>query len=165
MTTVADASPLIFLCKVGRLALIRDLLGAEILVPDAVRDEVLAPPIDPVEKAELERFLSGVRIEIVDRPRPFATGASRADNAALTLAVSMKAAVLLADDRLIRRIAMVEGIRPLGTLGVLLQAMRKGSLDRQHVRQIVDELVGSHRFRIGIELYAAVLREIDTHPP
>ena len=87
---------------------------------------------------------------------------SRADNAAVTLAVRMKADVLLADDRIIRRIATVEGIRPLGTLGVLLQAMRRGLLNGQEVRSIVDDLIGSHSFRIGVELYAAVLREIDT---
>ena len=161
MTAVADASPLIFLCKVRRLALVPGVLR-EILVPDAIRDEVLAPPLDPAEATELQRFLSGVRIETVQNPRRFAAGMSRADNAAVTLAVRMKADVLLADDRIIRRIATVEGIRALGTLGVLLQAMRRGLLNGQEVRSIVDALIGSHSFRIGVELYAAVLREIDT---
>ena len=44
MTVVADSSPLIFLGKIRRLALIHRLLAGEILVPEAVRDEVLAPP-------------------------------------------------------------------------------------------------------------------------
>ena len=53
---------------------------------------------------------------------------SHADNAVVTLAVRMKAALPLADERIIRRIAGVEGVRTVGTLGLLLQALRKGLL-------------------------------------
>ena len=35
----------------------------------------------------------------------------------------MKADLLLADERIIRRIAGVEGVRPVGTFGLLLQAL------------------------------------------
>ena len=97
----------------------------------------------------------------VATPRRFARGMSRADNAALTLAVQRKADLLLADDRIVRRVATMEGIRPLGTLGVLLLAMRQGQLQGSEVRRIVDDLIAAHGFRIGVELYAAVLREVD----
>lgn len=86
---------------------------------------------------------------------------SRADNAAMTLAVRLEADLLLTDDRTVRRLAAVEGIRPLGTLGVLLLALRQGLADRAEVRRLVDDLVRSRGFRIGVELYAAVIREID----
>ena len=85
---------------------------------------------------------------------------SHADNALLTLALRMKAGLLLADER-IRRIAGVEGIRPVGTLGLLLQALRKGLLRGTEVRRLVDELIGARGFRIGVELYAAIFDEID----
>ena len=86
---------------------------------------------------------------------------SRADNAAMTLAVRRKAGLLLTDDRTVRRLAAVERMRPLGTLGVLLLAQRGGLVDRAEVRRLVDDLVRSHGFRIGVELYAAVIREVD----
>ncbi len=73
----------------------------------------------------------------------------------------LEAALLLADDRTVRRVAVVEGTRPLGTLGVLLLALRRGLVDQDEVRRLVDDLVRSHGFRIGVELYAAVIREID----
>ena len=85
-------------------------------------------------------------MERVDSPRDFATGMSRADNAAMTLAVRLEADLLLTDDRTVRRFATVEGIRPLGTLGVLLLALRLGLVDRDEVRRLVDDLVRSHRF-------------------
>ena len=122
---------------------------------------MLARPLDPAESDELYRFLATVRTERVDSPRVFAAGMSRADNAAMTLAVRLAADRLLADDRTVRRLATVEGIRPLGTVGVLLLALRRGLVDRAEVRRLVDDLVRSHGFRIGVELYAAVIREID----
>ena len=161
MTVVADASPLIFLGKIRRLDLIHRVLGGDVVVPQQVRDEVLARPLDPAESDELHRFLAAVRMERVDRPRAFAAGMSRADNAAMTLVVRLKADLLLADDRTVRRLAVVEGIRPLATLGVLLLALRWGLVDQAEVRRLVDDLVRSHGFRIGVELYAAVIREID----
>ena len=161
MTVVADASPLILLGKVRRLALIHRVLGGDVVIPRQVRDEVLARPLDPAESDELHRFLATVRMERVDRPRAFAAGMSRADNAALTLAVRLGADLLLTDDRTVRRLAAVEGIRPLGTLGVLLRAVRRGLVERAEVRRLVDDLVRSHGFRIGVELYAEVIREID----
>ena len=161
MTVVADAGPLIFLGKIRRLDLIHRVLGGDVVVPQQVRHEVLARPLDPAESDELHRFLAAVRMERVDSPRAFAAGMSRADNAAMTLAVRLKADLLLADDRTVRRLAVVEGIRPLGTLGVLLLALRQGLVDRAEVRRLVDDLVRSHGFRIGVELYAAMIREID----
>ncbi len=161
MTVVADASPLIFLGKIQRLVLIHRILGDVVVVPQQVREEVLARPVDHAESVELERFLASARVERVDSPDDFAAGMSRADNAAMTLAVRLEADLLLTDDRTVRRLATVEGIRPLGTLGVLLLALRRGLVDRAEVRRLVDDLVRSHGFRIGVELYAAVIREID----
>ena len=105
MTVVADASPLIFLGKIRRLALIHRVLGHDIVVPQQIREEVLARPLDSAESDELHRFLAAVRMERVDSPRDFAAGMSRADNAAMTLAVRLKADLLLTDDRTVRRLA------------------------------------------------------------
>ena len=161
MTVVVDASPLIFLGKIQRLSLIHRILGDDVVVPQQVREEVLARPLDHAESVELHRSLAAACVERVDSPYDFAAGMSRADNAAMTLAVRLKADLLLTDDRTVRRLAAVEGIRPLGTLGVLLLALRQGLADRAEVRRLVDDLVRSHGFRIGVELYAAVTREID----
>ncbi|MDE0217836.1 MAG: DUF3368 domain-containing protein [Spirochaetaceae bacterium] len=162
MTVVADASPLTFLGKIRQLAVIRRVLGDDVVVPQQIREEVLAPPLDRAESVELHRFLAAARVERVDSPRDFVAGMSRADNAAMTLAVRLKADLLLTDDRTVRRLATVEGVRALGTLGVLLLALRRRLVDRAEVRRLIDDLVGSHGFRIGVELYAAVIREIET---
>ena len=157
MIVVADASPLIFLGKIGRLGLIGALFEGSVLVPASVRDEVLAPPIWPAEARVLSAFLGRCEIVKVARPERFSAAMSRADNDALTLALRKRADVLLADERLLRDMARIEGIRPVGTVGVLLLAMRQGLLTPAETRRHVDVLIRDHRFRIGIALYEAIL--------
>ena len=53
--------------------------------------------------------------------------------------------------------AEAEGIQPLGTLGILLKAMKAGHLPPAETRQAIDQLIERHAFRIGIELYQKVL--------
>jgi predicted nucleic acid-binding protein len=165
MIVVADASPLIFLAKVRRLDLIYALLGADILVPVAVREELLPAGVDRAEEVVLEAFLATCRVETVRRPRRFASVMSRADNAALTLAIRRRAAYILCDERAMRRMAETEGIRPLGTLGVLLRAMRREIIGPDEAKRLIDLLVGTHGFRIGIELYQAAMAEIERRRP
>jgi predicted nucleic acid-binding protein len=160
MIVVADASPLIFLGKIGQLGLIPAIFEGPVWIPSSVRDELLAPPVSPAEVRVLSAFLGHCEIVKVARPERFSAAMSRADNDALTLALRKRADVLLADERLLRDMAAIERIRPVGTLGVLLMAMRKGVLTAAETRRHVDTLVRDHRFRIGIALYEAVLARI-----
>jgi predicted nucleic acid-binding protein len=161
MIVVADASPLIFLAKIEKLILIPRLFAGELLVPSSVRDEVLAAPIAPAEALALGAFLASCRVVGVRRPRRFAAALSRADSEALTLALRRRADLLLSDERLLRAMARLEGVRPMGTLGVLLRAHRAGMLSATEARTLVETLIREHRFRIGIEVYEAVQRAID----
>ena len=164
MIVVTDASPLIFLAKLRRLDLIGALCGEDIRVPKAVADEVRAPGADPVEAQSLTEFLRTCRILTVRRPRRFAAAMRQADCEALTLAVRAGADFLLCDEKVTRCMAEAEGIRPLGTLGILLRAMHRGLLSPGEVRALVDRLVESHGFRIGVAVYQAVLREVTRAP-
>src|ERR1035437_7970237 len=160
MIVVADASPLIFLGKIGQLGLIPVLFEGTVWIPSSVRNEVLAPPISPAETRVLSAFLARCQIVKVARPERFSSSMSRADNDALTLALRKHADLLLADERLLRDMAVIEGIRPVGTLGILLLAMRKGLLSAAETRLHVDTLIRDHRFRIGIALYEIVLAHL-----
>ncbi len=161
MIVVADASPLIFLAKIRRLGAIFRVLSRDVRVPKQVCDEVLAPGADPAEIREIDRFLDQCQLREVRRPRLFAAGMSRADNAALTLAIREGAEILLCDERITRQLAEDEGIRPLGTLGVMLREVRAQVLSAEEARRLLDRLVQRHGFRIGVELYSEVLRRIE----
>lgn len=153
MITVADASPIVFLDKLGRLDLVARLLGGPILVPRTVADELLAEPISPAESHRLKEFLDGCRVLRAGSTESRAGALSRADRDVLALAVRHRAKRILADDRLLRDLAEAEGIRPLGTLGVLLQAVRKGLLSSGDAKADLDALVRDHGFRISVALY------------
>jgi len=160
MIIVADASPIIFLAKVRRLDLIHELLGEDIRIPRVVCKKLVVPGVDPVEKETITDFLANCRVEPVQKPRRFATAMSVADNAALTLAIRSKADFLLCDERVTRAMAEMEGIRPLGTLGILLRATRMKIISKRDARRLVDLLVSTHSLRIGVEVYQAVLKAL-----
>jgi predicted nucleic acid-binding protein len=160
MIIVADASPLIFLGKIGQLEIIHSLFKGEILVPSSIRDEVIEPPIPPAEERMLKDFLLRCRIVNVVRPEKYSSAMSRSDNDALTLATRKHADLLLADERIMRDMAIIEHIRPVGTLGLLLMAMRNKLFTAAQTRQLVEDLVQNHHFRISITLYDSVMKHI-----
>jgi len=160
MIVVADASPLIFLAKIRQLKLIHAVLGRDIRLPKAVHRELFAGVVNPAEGDHLKQFLESCRVETARRPKRFATAMSAADNAALTLALRCKADVLLCDERVTRSMAEIEGIRPLGTLGLLLRAANRDLMPADEAKRLIDLLVSDHGFRIGIELYQAVMARL-----
>ena len=161
MIVVADASPLIFLAKIHQLDLIAALFPGEMIVPDVVGDEVLARPIPPHEQRLLAAFLQKCSIVRVARPRSFAQAMSDGDNAALTAGIRRHADLLLADDRLVRRMAQIENVRPMGTLGILIRAMKQKLLESAATREAIRTLIRSHGFRISVQVFEAVLSQID----
>lgn len=160
MRIVSNASPLIFLAKGGRLELLPALVGTDMLVPDQVQEEVLASPVTPAERLVLERLIAACRVVTVVPVAEFAGALSVADAAVIGAAVTAGADLVLADDRLLRETAVAEGKQVLGTLGILLKAVERGLLPAAEARTVLEQLVSTHGFRIGVALYARVLTEL-----
>ncbi len=153
MTVILDASPLIFLSKVNLLEVIIQTLDRDVHLSRLVKEELLSPRLDHGEQKRLEAFLDRCQIHNPTKARSFATAMSQADNDSLSLAIHLKATILLADDRILRLMASNQGIRPLGTLGLLMMAKRKGVLSKKQTLAAFETLVGQHGFRISIEVY------------
>jgi predicted nucleic acid-binding protein len=157
---VCDASPLIFLAKLNRLELIEQVSGREPVVLRCVKEEVLSDRASPVERERLENWFSGVRL-IDYSGSLFASNAlSRSDQSSLAWAVENQAEWLLADERLLRQFAKEYGVRVIGFCGLLLQAVRLRHLRAEKARQLIDVAVRDHGFRISIELYQRIQREL-----
>jgi predicted nucleic acid-binding protein len=153
MILVADAAPLIFLAKINQLPLISGLFDAEILIPAAVKNEVLGLDVPPDEERLLTGFLSSCRILALSKPTRFAKALSFADNCILTLAAEKQADMILSDDRLLRKTAAIEGLRVIGTIGVLIRAAKFSLLTQKKSVEMLDELVKDHNFRISTRVY------------
>ena len=154
MIVVCDASPLIFLAKLNRLDLISQLLGTEVVVLECVADEVMSgTSAGELEKQRLERFLKSSRIVAFNESSYAAGRLSFSDRQTLTYAIRQRAHWLLADERLMRRIAQEEGLATIGTLGLLIAAVKRGYLPAREALRDLDSAVGKHGFRISTALY------------
>ena len=160
MILIADAAPVIFLAKINQLALVHELFKAEIIGPSAINDEILDPGIPADEERSIRNFLVKCKVIHLEDPEIFAQSLSQADNCVLTLAHREKADIILSDDRLLRKVADMEGFRVTGTLGILLRGINRSLLSPKKAADLPDQLVEEHHFRISIKVYQAARKAI-----
>lgn len=161
MTVVCDASPLIFLTKLDRLALISRLLGPDIVVVECVAREVThIERAGEVERARLEAFLESASVVPSTETTPASARLSTCDRQTLAYAIRQRPDFLLVDERLMRRIADEQGIATIGTLGLLAAAVNHDHLSAAEAVHDLDLAVSRHGFRISIALYQRFRREM-----
>lgn len=131
MTVVSNSGPLIHLSMGGQVDLIPHLFG-EVLVPRTVYREVVVNGAGLPGSTEL-RLATWARVVEVDQASiaPFAAEhLDPGEAAAIALSVQQRARRLLVDDRQARNVAGRLGIPVIGTLGILLAALRGGAIQR-----------------------------------
>lgn len=155
MIVVSDAGPLIYLGGVGRLELLRDLFG-RVVVPRQVWDEVVGAGAERPGSAAAAAASSWIDVR-TPSPSPLTERLSEVlgagEAAAIGLCLEIQAELLLCDDLEARRIAAAQGIRVVGTLGLLVRGKRAGRLDA--VRPIVEALVA-----MGLRVSPDLVEEI-----
>ena len=119
-----DASALIALASCDSLALL-DVLFGVVLVPEAVYLEVASD--DKPQANLLRTYLTG-KIRTVDMHGYVYLDAfaDAGETQAMLLYKEVRADYLLIDDKRGRRVAKINQIKVIGSLGVLLQAKRAG---------------------------------------
>jgi uncharacterized protein len=119
---VTNTTPLITLAGVGLLDLL-PLLYGKVWAPRIILDEyqAKAPPTEP-DLAEAS-WLTVVDAVIIDPTLPLL---DVGEAAALSLAQTIRARLILLDERKARRIAARIGLQIAGTLAVLLRAKQQG---------------------------------------
>ncbi len=160
MILVVDSSPLIFLAKINQLSLISNLFNAKIIIPSQVKKEIIGPKVPPEEERLLTKFLSNRKIVNLRKPDIFARALSFADNCVLSLAHKEQSDIILSDDRLLRRVAVLEGFGVIGTLGILFHARKRSLLSRKKVLDLFGQLIEEHNFRISTSVYEAARKAI-----
>ena len=153
---VADAGPLIALARTGYLHLLRDTLKT-IEIPAAVEEELMLETDMPgatVLREALRRD-RWIRRRALRSPRSslgLALGAGETE--AILLAGQRKALLLMAERRG-RRAAKAAGVAVIGSARILLEAKRRGILEK--VAPALDALTDSG-YRIAPALRDQVLR-------
>lgn len=134
MIVVADASPLILLGKLELLGVLPKLFD-RVVTPGEVYLEVTSgeeerPGSRAVRQAEWLEVLASVSEAQDALYATLRAELDRGEAAAIALADSMGAELLLIDERQGRRVARRLGLKVRGTIGVLVRARRKGLIDR-----------------------------------
>ena len=158
---LCDASPLIFLAKLNRLSLIEQVLGGQVIVLRCVVEELQSDKASLTEADRLAQFLKGVQIVDYQLDEQPSSALSRSDQSSLRWAVENRIDWLLADERLLRRIALAEGIPVIGFLGLLLGAAKRGIICSSEARIAVDEAISQHGCRISVAVYQRILNELN----
>ena len=133
---IGDSSALIALSVVNKLELLEQLYE-NLYVPQAVFDEVTQ--VGRPQSDKLRRFLQS-RVKRVDLNLT-KLGLGLGELEAITLYKKLDAEVLLIDDNRAKKYAMLNGVRVIGSLGVLIKAKEEGYIER--VKPLVKEIMKS----------------------
>lgn len=148
---IVNSTPLIALCKVNQLELLRELY-TEIAIPEAVFQEVTAKN-DSVKRKILE---NGAWIHVqsvsdtIDR-RMYKAKLHDGEVEVMILAQEIKADLVIIDDNAARKTAIYLSLPLTGTVGVLLRAKAEGLVPK--VMPIVDNMEQNGLY------YGSVLKE------
>jgi hypothetical protein len=153
MRAVSDSSTLICFAILGRLDLLERLFDA-IMVPQQVFNEVTAPGRPYAD--DIANFL---RDRIVNAQNAMAVNMlcldiDRGEAESIVLSLEQKSDVILMDDAKGRKVAYRQGLRPVGTIGILLNAKGKGHVPL--IKPLLDTLITSN-IRISEDLYREAL--------
>ena len=157
---VSNASPLIYLAKVGRMGLLRKVFG-EVLIPDEVKVEVVDRGKElgegdayVVERAINEGWLKVLSAESMEIPIRL----ERGEAAVLSLAKKLGLREVLVDEVSARTAARLLDLTPRGTVFVLLMALERRELDLNEFLETLSKMI-RQGFRLKEEVYVEVVRE------
>lgn len=171
MIVVSNSSPLIFLAKIGKLNLLKQLFN-EILIPKEVFSEVVIKGKEEgysevyiIEESVKEKSIRVIEEDFkneINKIEKYFTELDYGEIEVLLLTKKVNADLILIDDATGRRVAESFGLNVKGTLYVILSALNKDLIDKKTTKHLLNKLI-SYGFRISSELYSIVLEEIEKH--
>jgi hypothetical protein len=144
MTAVTNSGPLMALAKVGSLELLRRGFR-RVVVPTMVFDEVAVAGADSVDGARVQEAVREGWFQLHPVPAPVAEawpGLDAGETAAIRLAQALRADAVLLDDMAARRQALAQGLRVMGTLGILLRVVELGTCPAAQALETLDRMQG-----------------------
>ena len=158
---VSNSSPLIWLAKIGRLSLLKILFG-QVVIPKRVCEETT------LEKQSADAVLISKAIEdgwvkVFEKKMEGAdvlagvSGIHLGEAEAILLAQKL-ATELIIDEEEASTTAQMFGVRPIGTIAVLLFALARDELTLNEFKECLYRLIASG-FWLSIDVYNKALEE------
>lgn len=161
VVVVCDAGPLIHLDELDSLPLLKDF--SEVLVPQAVWDEVLRHRPQALQHEEIELSCVTPResvapdLEAVSRLFPLHEGETQA----LQLVRERQTDLLLTDDTAARLAAKNLGIPVHGSIGILVRAIRRGQRSPTDIAVLLKALPERSTLHVKPSLLQEIIRQIE----
>jgi len=153
MIIVADASPLISFAILNKLDILNKVFD-DILIPNAVYNEITQK--NKPYTGELKNFAKDKTKEVNNKlaVELLQKDLDLGESEAIVVAKENDISDILMDEYKGRKIAKEEGLHPIGTIGVLIQAKNKNLI--KTVKPELDKLIKNH-IRISDNLYSTAL--------
>jgi len=151
---VFNTSPLVFLSKLGYLHPLRTIFQ-NVLVPKAVFRELAVKKDKVYRDVEMLIGESFIVVEEIE-PAVALTDIHTGEAEAITLAKRLNCWVVL-DDSKAREIAKKEGLRVIGTAGLLKVMVRNGLIEEKP--EDLFRKLALHRFRMKKEVFLEILKD------
>ena len=169
---VSNSTPLIYLAKIGRLSVVKDIFE-KVFIPEAVFNEAVTrgKALNMSDASIIEKAVGTWIIKEQVRPEVNAefrfldtnTRLGSGEKDALKLCKQLNGEYFIVDDKEARRVSRILNIKPIGTCGIIVQASRQGSITKREALQILDDLV-KVGFRIDLTVYHRILDELGLSP-
>ena len=160
MKIVSNASPLIFLAKIGKLELLDNY---EVTIAKQVYEEILRGGQSCREDSyKIESLVNSNRIKVEEisiNKELDKQSLGAGEKAAISLAITKKINLIMLDERKARRVAKFYKLTPRGTIGILTEALKKNKITKKEFKELVQKLI-KEGYRISEELIMELLKDI-----
>lgn len=140
---IVNTTPLIALCHVGQLALLKKIYG-EIWIPQAVYCE-LSEKRDSICKKQVDGSLDWIHVERIENQMAksmFKTQLHDGEVEVMILAKEKNADTVIIDDANAKKYAKYLNLPVTGTLGILIKAKKQGFISE--LKPIIQEMVNKN---------------------
>lgn len=157
LLVIADTSPIRYLIQIEQIDLLHHLFDA-VTVPTEVARELGDPSAPPAVQTWIHSPPSWLRVlDAAGKGDSSLSHLDPGERAAIALGISLKADLILIDERRAFSVAVSKGLEVTGTLGILDLAARRELIDlRQAIdrlkqtnfryrRELIEELLAQHR--------------------
>jgi len=144
---ISDTSCLIGLTNIGKISILEKMYGSIIVTPAVVEEY----------GAQLPEWITVQAVSDADKVTVFNKLIGPGESSAIALAMEIKEALLIVDDRRARQFALSLGLEIIGTLGLLIQAYEN------NIIQDIDSAIVSLRevgFRLPADTEILIKRKI-----
>jgi predicted nucleic acid-binding protein len=136
---VSNSGPLINLAKIGQFTLLEDLFQRLIIPPEVFEEVAVRGAGQPgAMETRTARWIVRRKLRQPYTARLLTAELDRGEAEAIALALQEKADWLLIDERIGRRFAQQAGLKVKGTLGVLVEGVRRGLIEE--IQPFLDEM-------------------------